>query len=261
MKENRAGVDAISGYHGVAEALRKRHPGILSLWVAKEKGNRRARELIGVAEEMGIPVSYRERSELDRLLPGVSHQGIVARVEQFHYASLDHLIRTSLASEGHGLLVIADHITDEGNLGAIVRTAAFFGSHGLILPKDRSAKVSGLVVKRSAGALVHLPVAQVVNLPRTLDELNKQGFWIIGAAGEGTESVYGFDWNRDVALVLGREDRGLTRAVRERCHQLVKVPGAGRVESLNVAVACGAVLSEIRRQRLVAEDTRRGGDV
>lgn len=247
--KNRAGVDVISGYHGVAEALRKRHPSIISLWLIKEKGNKRAGEILRIAEERGIPVCYKERFELDGLLPGISHQGIAAISEKFQYTDLDNLIQSSLNCEGYGLVVVADHITDEGNLGAIIRTSAFFGTHGLVLPRDRSARVSALVLKRSAGAFVHLPIAQVVNLSRTLDDLNRRGFWIIGTAGEGSESVYQFDWNRDVALVLGREDRGLTRAVRERCHQLVRVPGTGHVESLNVAVACGTILSEIIRQR------------
>ncbi len=230
-------------------ALKVGRPGIQALWIVKGKGSERAREILGIMAEKGIPVHYKDRAELDRLIPGTAHQGIVAIAERFEYSDLDGIIAGASKTPGYNLLIIADHITDEGNLGALIRTAAFFGAQGLVLPRDRSAKVTGAVLKRSVGAYVHLPVAQVVNLGRALDELNKRGFWIIGTAGEETESIYRFDWNRDLALVLGREDRGLTRSARERCHALVSIPGSGHVNSLNVSVACGIVLSEVARQR------------
>lgn len=240
----------IPGFHGVREALIKGAPRIEALWIAREKGMERVREILHLAEIKRIPVLYRNRTELNAALPGVAHQGIVALAGRFHYVDLEAILERILRLPDHALLVVADHITDEGNLGALIRTAAFFGAHGLVLPKDRSAKVTDKVLKRSSGAYAHVPVARVVNLGRALDRLNEKGFWIIGAAGEGTESVYGVDWNRDLALVLGREDRGLTRVIRERCHQVVRIPGAGTVEALNVAVAGGVILSEIRRQRL-----------
>jgi len=173
----------------------------------------------------------------------------VALSERFTYFDIDHLIDASAKGPGYALIVAADHITDEGNLGALIRTSAFFGADGLILPKDRSAKVTVRVSKRSSGAFIHLPVAQVVNLGRTLDQLDKEGFWIIGASEEGTESIYQFDWRRNLVLVLGSEDRGLSPSVRSRCHQIVSIPHAGPVASLNVAVASGVILYEIARQR------------
>ena len=144
----------------------------------------------------------------------------------------------------------ADHITDEGNLGALMRTAAFFGAHGLVLPKDRSAGLSVRVRKISSGGYAHLPVARVVNLARTLEILKKQGLWIIGAAEEAHETIYGFDWKRDLVIVVGSEDRGLSRSVRARCDHLVSVPSRGSVNSLNVSVAAGIIFSEIFRQRM-----------
>ncbi len=185
---------------------------------------------------------------MSRLLPGIAHQGIVAVSGAFTYTDLERIIDSSLKSEGHGLVIAADHITDEGNLGALIRTAAFFGAHGLIIPKDRSARVTSKVLKRSSGAFVHLPVAQVVNMGRALDILEKKGFWIIGASGDGAESIYQFDWKRSLVLVLGNEQKGLSQAVRKRCQQVVRIPSAGSVESLNLAVATGVVLAEARRQ-------------
>lgn len=189
---------------------------------------------------------------MDHHLPGIAHQGIVALAEEFTYIDFNTLIDLSLDASEQSLLLAADHITDEGNLGALIRTAAFFGCHGLILPKDRSAKVTQKVRKRSAGSYVHLPVSRVVNLGRALDALDRKGFWIIGAAGEAVETIYRFDWNRPLVLVVGSEERGLSRSVRSRCHELVSIPSYGQVASLNVSVACGIILSEIFRQRKVS---------
>ena len=147
------------------------------------------------------------------------------------------------------LLLAADHITDSGNLGALIRTAAFFGAHGLIIPKDRSAGISGAVLKRASGTHFQLPVAKVTNLGRVLAELSKDNFWIIGAAGEASTLHYDFDWKRPLVLVLGNEQRGLSPSVRKRCHKLVRIPSPGGVESLNISVAGGVILSEICRQR------------
>jgi 23S rRNA (guanosine2251-2'-O)-methyltransferase len=181
----------------------------------------------------------------------MAHQGIVALAEKFTYFDIQYLIDASTKEHGYALIVVADHITDEGNLGALIRTAAFFGTHGLIVPQNRSAKVTDKVRKRSSGAYLHLPIARVVNLGRILDILNKKGFWIIGAAEESPHSIYQFDWNRDLILVFGSEDRGLSRSVRNRCHQMVCIPSSGHLGSLNVSVASGIILSEVVRQRIL----------
>ncbi|NNG06444.1 MAG: 23S rRNA (guanosine(2251)-2'-O)-methyltransferase RlmB [Desulfobacteraceae bacterium] len=234
------------------ESILKGQIKILELWVAAGKTSARAKEILQIAEDRGIPVKFKERVVLGQSLPGIAHQGIVAMAEGFTYVDFNTLMDMSFDAQEASLLLAADHITDEGNLGALIRTAAFFRSHGLILPKDRSAKVTEKVRKRSAGNYVHLPITRVVNLGRALDVLDRKGFWIIGAAGEGSETIYQFDWKRDLVLVLGSEERGLSRLVRSRCHQLVSIPSYGQVESLNVAVASGIILSEIVRQRRFA---------
>jgi 23S rRNA (guanosine2251-2'-O)-methyltransferase len=182
-------------------------------------------------------------------MPDTSHQGILALAEKFVYTDLDHIISISLRDADKALLIALDHITDEGNLGSLIRTAEFFGAHGLIIPKDRSAGVTSNVLKRSSGACVYLPITRVVNMVRTLGLLEKKGFWIIGTSGKGTKSITRFDWNRDLVLILGNEQRGLSRSVLKYCHQVVNIPSWGNVESLNVAVAGGVILSEISRQR------------
>ncbi|MBW2015913.1 MAG: 23S rRNA (guanosine(2251)-2'-O)-methyltransferase RlmB [Deltaproteobacteria bacterium] len=243
------GGNLVPGFHAVREALIRGNPPVMNLWIAREKETDRIREVLKLAEAGGVPVTYRDRSALDAMFPDIPHQGIAAEAGAFSYTDKDEIIEAALREPGRGLILAADHITDEGNLGALIRAAAFFGVHGLILPKDRSARVTPRVMKRSSGACACLPVARVVNLGRALDYAEKKGFWLIGADGNGPETVYEVDWNRDVVLVLGREDRGLTRGVRERCHQVVRIPGHGVVESLNVSVAGGVILSEINRQR------------
>lgn len=239
----------IPGFRAVKEALIKGKVGVDEVWIEKGKRSFRIKEILIIADDKGIPIVYKNGDVLDNLMPGMAHQGLVALAEKFSYVTLKEIIGVSLNNPGHALLIAADHITDEGNLGALIRTAAFFGTHGLILPKNRSAKVTKIVMKRSSGGYVYLPVARVVNLGRALDTLNDKGFWLIGADGESTESMYQFDWNRDLVLILGSEDRGLSRIVKERCHQLVSIPRIGGVESLNVSVAGGIILSEIIRQR------------
>jgi len=192
-----------------------------------------------LAEKRRVPVKFKDKVYIDNIMPNLSHQGIVALLKSYRYFNLDELIKIAIES----------HITDTGNLGALIRTAEFFGVHGLILPKDRSASINDIVHKTSAGGSAHLPVTRVVNLSRAIDELAKNNVWIIGASGESNTNIYEFDWRRDVALVLGNEEKGLTRIVREKCDHIVSIPGFGRIDSLNVSVASGVIFSEIARQR------------
>lgn len=239
----------IPGYQAVREALSRPECRVTEVWIAGDRRSRRARTVLELAGERNAPVRDRSAGELDARFPETPHQGFAAVVQAPAYADLETLVEASRKTPGRGLLVAADHITDEGNLGALIRTAAFFGARGLLIPRDRSAGLGEKVAKRSAGASLFLPVAREVNLVRALDRLDKAGFWIIGAAGEASVDVYGFDWVRDTVLVVGSEDRGLSPNVRSHCHEIVGIPGSGRVESLNVAVAAGAILSEIARQR------------
>ncbi len=229
------------------EALVHGKTQIKEIWVAEGKKPARTREILQIAKDRDIPVLSKKNTDLTRLFPDMSHQGIAALVREFTYVDLDHL--AGIHPQKQALLLALDHITDEGNLGAIIRTAVFFGANGLIIPKDRSAGMTAKVLKRSSGVHLHLPVARVVNMGRSLDLLKKRGYWIIGASGESQRTIYDFDWDREVVLVLGNEQRGLSRAVRKQCHEVVGIPVSGHAESLNVAVASGVILAEIVRQR------------
>ncbi len=217
--------------------------------IAEGKKSARTEEILKTAGKKGIPVRFKKAAELSRLMPGMAHQGVVALAEEFTYSDFNKVTDISMQDQGRALLIAADHITDEGNLGAMIRTAAFFSAHGLILPKDRSARVTANVLKRSSGACAYLPITRVVNLGRALDLLEKKGFWIVGASGESSDSVYQCDWDRDVVLILGNEQKGMSRTIRKRCHQVIGIPAPGHMESLNVSVAAGVILSEIFRQR------------
>ncbi|MCF8144403.1 MAG: 23S rRNA (guanosine(2251)-2'-O)-methyltransferase RlmB [Deltaproteobacteria bacterium] len=239
----------IPGFHGVREALIQGNRTVQEIWIASGKKLGRSEEILRMAKERKIPIAFKDSAELSRRLPGVAHQGIVGVVEAFSYAELDRVVEDALQGGGHGLILVADHITDQGNLGALIRTAAFFGAHGIIIPADRSARMDPAMLKRAAGACAHIPIAKVVNIGRTLDLLARKGFWIIGTSGDASTSIYRFDWNRHVVLVLGNEQKGLSRPALKSCHEIVGIPTQGPVESLNVSVAAGAVLSEIARQR------------
>ena len=238
----------IFGINAVKENLREGKE-IAEVLVSKRRGVGRLTEILDMAREKRIPIRFKDRLYLDKLSPGSSHQGVIAIMRNYSYFRLDKLIKGARANRRKGLLLVADHITDAGNLGSLIRTAEFFGVHGLILPRDRSASISDTVHKRSAGGSAFLRVARVTNLARCLSQLDDEGLWIVGAAGEGKTNIYEFDWNRDLALVVGSEGEGLSNVVRDRCHHLVSIPRLGHLNSLNVSVAAGIILSEIVRQR------------
>ena len=240
----------IAGYQAVKEALVQNLLRVEEVWTASGRGSSRDKEIQALSREKGIPVLTRQMADIESALADINHQGFAAFVREFRYAELEDIAGKEAGDLGRRIIIAADHITDEGNLGAIIRTAAFFGAQGLIIPKDRSASVTPLVFRRSSGGCVYLPVAMVVNLERSLNYLKDEGFWIIGAAGEAATSIYDFDWDRDIVLALGNEEKGLTQAVRKRCDALVSIPVQGRVSSLNVSVASGILLSHLQGRPL-----------
>lgn len=241
---------AIPGFHGIREALVKGQGPVREIWISAGKRSDRSREIARLARVQSVPVHSVSSSELEKQFPGLIHQGMVAIVAPFSYSTLEEILKGAEEDRDHGLILVADHITDEGNLGALIRTASFFGASGLVLPKDRSAQVSPMVVKRASGTVGIMPICRVVNLGRALGLLDKAGFWIMGTSGEAALSIHQFDWRRKVALVLGNEERGMSPSTQKRCHEVVRIPRIGPVESLNISVAAGVVLAEIRRQQV-----------
>ena len=179
-------------------------------------------------------------------LNNVTHQGFLAITKEYEYYKLEDII----SSAEDSLIVALDGLEDPHNLGAIVRTCEISGADGIILPKNRSVKVTPTVTKVSTGATEYVKIAQVTNLVSALKELKKKGYWIVGAeASDTSENFWNVDYKMKVCLVVGSEGRGVSRLVKEECDYLVEIPMWGKVNSLNASVSCGILIYEIRRQQ------------
>lgn len=242
--------ELIYGLNPACEGLRGTLREPLELLVAKGLAAPRLDELLRLAAEKGIPVRPRERADLDRLAGHRNHQGVLLKVADFAYRDLDELLARWRASQRPALFLILDGVTDPHNFGALLRSADAAGCHGVIVAKDRACPVSAVVEKTAAGALAHIPLAQVTNIARTLEELKEQNIWVYGLAGDpGSASLYATDLSGDIALVAGSEGEGIRPNVRKHCDGLLAIPLHGGVTSLNVSVATGVALFEMVRQR------------
>jgi 23S rRNA (guanosine2251-2'-O)-methyltransferase len=239
----------VYGLHAVGAVLDKAPERLLELWMAEPRDDARARELKDRARAVGVRIQAADAPSLAKLVGDVAHQGAVAAVRPMPLWDEHDLLDNVSQISGDPLLLVLDGVTDPHNLGACLRTADAAGVHAVIIPKDRSAGVDGVVRKVAAGAAEFVPVASVTNLARTLDQLKEQAIWVVGTLGEAPESLYRADLNRRLALVLGAEGGGMRRLTRERCDFVVRIPMSGQIESLNVSVACGVALFEARRQR------------
>jgi 23S rRNA (guanosine2251-2'-O)-methyltransferase len=241
----------IAGLHSVRTALKHGAGSVLEVWIeGVRKQDRRVREVIVLARESDVKVSYINRDQMDQLTSGSNHQGVAARTQV--PSSLDESALETLLStlEVPPFLLILDGVTDPHNLGACLRSADAAGIHAVIAPKDRSVGLTPTACKVASGAAESVPFIQVTNLVRTLKWLQSdRGVWLVGTAGEAETSVYEADLKGPVGIVMGGEEKGMRRLTRESCDLLVKLPMAGVVESLNVSVAAGICIFEAARQR------------
>jgi 23S rRNA (guanosine2251-2'-O)-methyltransferase len=237
----------VGGVHAVRAALA--HAGSVErLWVDRRRRDGRLRSLTDLARQAGVTIERTGREELDAMLPGVNHQGAVARCSG-PVAGDETQLQQLVATCEVPLLLVLDGVTDPHNLGACLRTADAAGVDAVIAPRDRAAGLGATARKVAAGAAESVPFIQVTNLARTLNWLADAGVWRIGLAGEGDEVLHAADLRGPLALVLGSEGRGLRRLTREHCDRLLRIPMFGAVESLNVSVAAGVTLFEAVRQR------------
>ncbi|HUS11120.1 MAG TPA: 23S rRNA (guanosine(2251)-2'-O)-methyltransferase RlmB [Pyrinomonadaceae bacterium] len=255
-------VDDASQIYGlipVLEALRAGNKKLEQLTIAEGARHERLRELLDLAKQARVPVHRAPRFALDRALPGVTHQGIVARTAAAAYRDAEELLEELSARVGTAeppLVLALDAVEDPRNLGAILRTAECAGVGGVFIPERRAAGLTATVAKTAAGALEHIAVARVTNLVQLIEQLKQRNIWVIGAAADGASDYTRWDWTVPSALFLGGEGSGLHRLVRERCDALVRIPLFGRIESLNVSVAAGVILYEALRQRTAAKTKR-----
>jgi 23S rRNA (guanosine2251-2'-O)-methyltransferase len=238
----------VYGLHAVNAVLERAPERVLELWIAQPRFIARLNELKDRAQAVGVRVQSVGGEALAKLVGEVAHQGAVAAVRPLQ-AWDEHDLLEALKTVADPLLLILDGVTDPHNLGACLRTADAAGVQAVLIPKDRAATVDGVVRKVAAGAAEFVPVASVTNLARTIDRLKERGIWVVGTDGEAQQTLYAADLKRPLALVLGGEGDGMRRLTRERCDFLVRIPMAGRVESLNVSVAAGVALFEALRQR------------
>ncbi|MFC1602698.1 23S rRNA (guanosine(2251)-2'-O)-methyltransferase RlmB [Pseudomonadota bacterium] len=239
----------IFGLHSVRTAL-KHEDAVTELWIESRRQDRRIREVLQLAKEVGVSVNKVSKEELDTLAAGGNHQGVVARTQA--PAALDEANLKALLNklDVPPFLLILDGVQDPHNLGACLRSADAAGVHAVIAPKDRSVGLGPTVCKVACGAAESVPFVQVTNLARTLRWLQEEaGVWLIGTAGETEASLFKTDLTGPLALVMGGEEKGMRRLTREACDAVVKLPMVGKVESLNVSVAAGVALFEAVRQR------------
>jgi 23S rRNA (guanosine2251-2'-O)-methyltransferase len=247
-RRTKASSEMVAGRNAVVEALRADVPTTTMYVAGRIDSDDRVREALKVATERGIPVLETPRGELDRLTDGAVHQGLALQVPPYEYAHPSDLVDPEMP--GIPLVVALDGITDPRNLGAIVRSVAAFGGHGVVVPSRRSAGMTASAWKTSAGAAARIPVAQATNLTRALEDFRKAGFFVIGLDMDGDVELPDLDLaSEPLVIVVGSEGKGLSRLVRETCDQIVSVPMSSAVESLNAGIATGVTLYEVARRR------------
>ena len=246
--------ERVFGLHAVTSLLERNPARASLLQVLESRDDPRIQRVLELAGKANVPVRRVSRRELDELVPGVSHQGVVAETGEANNVSEHELTGFIEQLEHPAFLLILDGIQDPHNLGACIRSADAAGVDAVILPKDRSAPMNATVRKVACGAAEVVPVVRVTNLARVMRQLRDAGIWIYGAAGEAETGLYDTDLSGSLALVLGGEGKGLRRLTREHCDGLAAIPLAGSVSSLNVSVATGICLFEARRQRAAMQE-------
>lgn len=245
--------ELVAGRNPVVECLRAEVPATALYVALGVDADDRVTEAVRLAADRGISVLEVSRPELDRLTHNATHQGLALQIPPYEYAHPDDLLEAAKNSGSDALLVALDGVTDPRNLGAVIRSAAAFGAHGVVVPQRRSAGITAVAWRTSAGTAARMPVAVATNLTRTLKEWADTGLMIVGLDADGTITVDELELaNGPIVVVVGSEGRGLSRLVRERCDETVSIPMASNVESLNASVAASVVLAEIARRRRVA---------
>ena len=249
QREEHGGETLIEGRNAVAEALRA-GTAIDKLYVVRGATDRTLRAIAAQAREQGVVVVEADHRKLDAMSVTQAHQGVIAVAAAKAYAAVEDILAVAADKGEKPLIVICDELSDPHNLGAVIRTAECAGAHGVIIPKRRSAGLTAVVAKTSAGAVSYLPVARVANIPALLEDLKKQGLWVFGTAADGTTALYGADLKGPAAIVIGSEGDGMSRLTAEKCDFLVSIPMKGHISSLNASAAAAILLYEAVRQRM-----------
>lgn len=237
----------VCGRNAVLELL-KSGAEVDKLYIQKGELKGSIKAIIAKASDQRIITSEVDKRKLDELSEGLPHQGVVAYVSDYKYYEVDEIIEYARSKNESIRLIILDEIEDPHNTGAIIRTAETAGFHGVIIPKRRSSGITPTVHKASAGATTYMKVAKVTNIAETINRLKEENIWVYGADGEADTLYTQADLKGNVCLVIGNEGKGITRLVKERCDQLIKLPMFGRIESLNASNAAAVLIYEVIRQ-------------
>ncbi len=252
-------MNRLTGIHAVREALEAGRA-LERIVVARGRHGQRVEQIVQLARARGVLVRFEDRAQVDHLAGTRDHQGLVALAAAKQALALEDLLNKSARQRPQqGLLVLLDGVEDPQNLGAAIRTALAAGADGLVIPERRAAGLTDSVARASAGALEHLPVARVTNLPRAMEELKRAGYWLVGLEERAEKRYTDADFTGPVGIVLGSEGKGLHELVRKCCDFLVSIPTTGPVSALNVSVAAGVVLFEVLRQRQQPKSAKERG--
>ncbi len=252
-------MDVLYGLHPVEEAIRAGGRRLEYVLLSRE-GSARLDRVADLCRAAGVRVSLESKDQLTKIARTDAHQGVVAAVRERKLLTIEDLLaaprrRTAAGGEGYRFFLALDGVEDPHNLGALIRSADGAGVDGVLLPERRSAPISAVVAKTSAGATEHVPIARVTNLTRALEQLKKANCWVVGLDERGVPDYSDFDFHADTVLVLGAEGAGLHELVKRTCDHLLRIPMAGSVSSLNVSVAGAIVMYEAMRQRGQARQT------
>ena len=246
--------EMVVGRNPVIECLHAKVPATTLYIAAGTRNDKRLSEAVSMCNTRNIPIIEVQRHEMDRMTGNGMHQGIGLQIPPYKYAAVEDLIANAAENPRPGMFVILDNITDPRNLGAVIRSVAAFGGDGVIIPERRSASVTAVAWRTSAGTAARLPVARATNITRTVKEVQKNGYQVVGLDAGGDHTLDTYEGGTDpVVIVIGSEGKGISRLVSETCDVLLSIPMTGWVESLNASVAAGSVLSEFARQRRAAE--------
>lgn len=246
----------IYGIHPVREALTSSSLRFQKILVSSRNPSSSLQMILDLAQKRNVPLAFSDRETLDQMVKGGLHQNIIGIVEETSYVDLEEVLARPKQEGTKTLFLILDGIQDPQNLGSLIRTALGCGVHGVIIPKDRAVGITPAVIKASAGAAAHMPVARVVNIAMTVDRLKKEGLWVYGASGEAKDRIYDLDLNIDLALVIGAEGKGIRPLVKKKCDRLFSIPMKGPVSSFNASVSGGMILYEAMRQRYLHDQKR-----
>ncbi|MDA2934904.1 23S rRNA (guanosine(2251)-2'-O)-methyltransferase RlmB [Acidobacteria bacterium AH-259-D05] len=238
----------IFGINPVSEALQSRSNRPECIWITRGKPNPRLQKILELAQSCGVRVRFESSQAIAKKALTDHHQEIAAEISEISYTNFETLLQSQ-----DSLLLLVDGVEDPRNLGALLRTAEATGVEGVLIPSRHSCSITPAVIKSSAGAAIHLSISRIGNVVRALEQLKKQGYWVVGLDMLGKDSVNQIDVDEQTVVVVGGEHQGMRRLVREHCDFLVSLPMKGRVTSLNLSVAAGVLLYEIALKRKTAD--------